>query len=500
MLNKLNWQDINYWKNYLNTFIHHFTNSQKDNFLFGRDEFTLIKVALGYAEKEIPEEVKEDEQFQGLLKELRDEYWTKFHKNVFEDSDMLKEQSQTNLDTYKDIMKDFPKKLSWQDMDTFRIKHNGSTHRILKYIKECGEEGAGQAKLLQKLGLDFRLLSNLKHANYITSFRKEKILNDGHITTINGLKLTEKGEKVLYYLENTPPSIDKKSSIKLSWQETSSTWIELEGWLVKNIDSNPGVVVGDVLYGIIVSVDKEKNIIYSRWGDTEQEVFRRPIEDVPIDQLNFNTIIPIKKVTSHKSFSFIDKKSSYNFEKETTDAEDTVRGTLLERFNTIIFDLDNTLWQCVTPKGEGIGAYETSAPYKFLDALTIQDIKGNIITLQEGVKEVLDILDLCNKNLGIVSRGEKLVDVEKKVSVPFASQPSTMLLKKFDIFKYFNLYIIYKAFGNKADLVKSDGNKTLFIDDDKGQLDEVNQKGEVDVLWRKSFINWKDLLEKYYDE
>ena len=115
-LNSLSFNvDTNYWKKYLDTFISHFLNSQKDNFIFGKDEFNVIKVAIGYVDKEIPEEVKEDEQFQSILKDLRNKYWDKFHKNVFEDSDMLKEQSQTNLDTYNEMMKGYNEKLSWQE-------------------------------------------------------------------------------------------------------------------------------------------------------------------------------------------------------------------------------------------------------------------------------------------------------------------------------------------------------------------------------------------------
>ena len=198
------------------------------------------------------------------------------------------------------------------------------------------------------------------------------------------------------------------------------------------------------------------------------------------------------------NLNFITHISSLDFNKETEDAIDTLRGTIFDRFNSVIFDLDNNIWSCTTSSGEGMGAYETTPPYKFEDKNTIKDIKGNLIVLQDGVREVLNLLDLCNKNLGIVSSGEKLADVEKRVSVPFSAQPSTMLLKKFDIFKYFNLYIIYKAFVDKSEFVTASG-KTLYVDDRKDVIDSVNSKGDVDVLWRQSFVNWKDLLEKYYE-
>lgn len=172
----------------------------------------------------------------------------------------------------------------------------------------------------------------------------------------------------------------------------------------------------------------------------------------------------------------------------------TLENTIFDRYRTIIFDLDKTLWQATTPNGDSIGAYETTSPYSLKDSRTIVDIKGNVIELQEGVREMLALLNENDKNLGIMSRGEKLLDVNMRLSAPFEAQPSTQLLKKFDIYKYFNYVIIYKAFAEKIQYVRPSG-LTLFIDDDRQWIDQVKQRDDIDVLWRGAFSTWQSLIE-----
>lgn len=180
---------------------------------------------------------------------------------------------------------------------------------------------------------------------------------------------------------------------------------------------------------------------------------------------------------------------SFNIAPEIND-EPSLEGTILDRYKTIIFDLDGTVWDCYTQRGESIGAYQTTPPYKLKNENVILDIKSNTIQLQENIRDLIELLNDNDKNLGIVSRGEKL-------ETPFASQPSIMLLKKFHLFKYFNYNVIIKAFINKREYVRPLG-KTLFVDDEREWVDEVNEKDNVDVLWRQSFNNWFDLLQRKY--
>lgn len=172
--------------------------------------------------------------------------------------------------------------------------------------------------------------------------------------------------------------------------------------------------------------------------------------------------------------------------KKSLDKLDNLDDTIFGPYDTIIFDLDNTIWNCYSPNGDGIGAYETENPYKLVSPGVLQDIKGNIIKMQEGAMEVLKALDEDDKNMGIVSRGE-LFDR------PFDAQPSIMILKKFEIYSYFNYEIILKVGIDKKEYCKPLGT-TLFIDDDDTQLQSVMQRDDIDVLPRQSFQDWEILL------
>lgn len=164
----------------------------------------------------------------------------------------------------------------------------------------------------------------------------------------------------------------------------------------------------------------------------------------------------------------------------------TLEHTIFEPYDTVIFDLDNTIWNCSASNGNRMGAYETEPPYKLISIGVLQDIKGNIIELQEGVAEILKILDQEDKNMGIVSRGEK-------INRPFDAQPSIMILKKFGLYQYFNYEVVLKAGIDKQEYCKPLGT-TLFIDDDNTQLQSVMQRDDIDVLPRQSFQNWNILL------
>ena len=185
-------------------------------------------------------------------------------------------------------------------------------------------------------------------------------------------------------------------------------------------------------------------------------------------------------------------KSDLTFERESDESKELIKNTILEKYNTIIFDIDGVLLDCFTSEGKDIGAFQTTPPFKLQEKNTVIDIKGNVIKLQEGIKDLIDILDYNDKNLGIVSRSS-----DRNKQLPFAAQPAVMLLKTFDIFRYFNYGITIKPDIEKVNYVKPSG-KTLFVDDEKQWVENVNQREDVDVLWRKSFNNWKDLLTKLH--
>lgn len=186
------------------------------------------------------------------------------------------------------------------------------------------------------------------------------------------------------------------------------------------------------------------------------------------------------------------KLSFIDFEKDNEAAEEILKGTILEKYNTIIFDIDRTILDVFSSTGDSMPAFKTEPPYRLQDENVMLDINGHVIQLQPGLRDLLEILDNANKNLGIVSRS-----ADREKDLPFAALPAVMILKKFDIFKYFNLDIIVKSDINKADYIYRLG-KTLFIDDETDNIEAVKEKGNIDVLSRKKFQEWQDLLNKLY--
>jgi predicted phosphatase len=163
-----------------------------------------------------------------------------------------------------------------------------------------------------------------------------------------------------------------------------------------------------------------------------------------------------------------------------------IQHTIFEPYSTLIFDLDGCLWDCFQSNGQSTGCYTAMPPLKREAGNIVVASNGVVIRLQDGIEQLLAALDKANKNLGVVSRSE----IQGST---FAAQPAVMLLKQFGIYKYFNYDVIIKWGINKAEYVKPNG-KTLFIDDDQQNLGEVQQKDQVDVLWRKSFEHWNQTL------
>lgn len=167
---------------------------------------------------------------------------------------------------------------------------------------------------------------------------------------------------------------------------------------------------------------------------------------------------------------------------------DNLEGTIFETYDSVYFDLDKTIWECFTPTGTSIGAYELNPPFEMLSGVIVKDVDGNYCRLQEGIRTVLELLDGSDMNMGVVSSGEK-------DNTPHDAQPSVLLLKKFNLYKYFNLGVICKAYINKKEYVRGFG-KTLFIDDDDDKLQQVKTRPDVDVLDRKAFDGWDQILEQ----
>jgi predicted phosphatase len=157
----------------------------------------------------------------------------------------------------------------------------------------------------------------------------------------------------------------------------------------------------------------------------------------------------------------------------------------LLKYDTIIFDLDFTIWNGCEPK---YWAKLLIPPFK-LNGRCIYGTDGKFIQFQDNIEDVLRMLHSANKNVGFASIGAL-------ENVLYNMQPSIVALQMFNIYQYFNYQtiMVFKTY-RKAIALKPKGN-TLFIDDDDNQLMDAKQThgDNITVLDRKSFHSWKDLL------
>ena len=164
-----------------------------------------------------------------------------------------------------------------------------------------------------------------------------------------------------------------------------------------------------------------------------------------------------------------------------------VKDSIFEPYTVVILDLDNTIWSCFDPRGNSIGAKHLEVPFVRIDETTFKDIRENIIHLDPTIKDVLEALDDYGIKLGICSRAA-LKDVTE------IAQPAVELLKKADLWKYFDYTITIKPDIKKSEYVFSDSGKVLFIDDQQDNLQDVEQSGRADVLDRRRFKEFGDLF------
>jgi predicted phosphatase len=154
-------------------------------------------------------------------------------------------------------------------------------------------------------------------------------------------------------------------------------------------------------------------------------------------------------------------------------------------FDTIIFDLDFTVWDGYKPL---FWAKLLKSPYK-LDGNKFYGISEEYIQLQDNISEILKILYGNKKNIGFASRG---ADEHAK----YEDQPTIIALKSFGIYKYFNYQkiLVFKDV-NKASLLKPLGN-TVYIDDNSEDLKQVHMihGDSIKIINRNAFNNWRSII------
>jgi predicted phosphatase len=155
-------------------------------------------------------------------------------------------------------------------------------------------------------------------------------------------------------------------------------------------------------------------------------------------------------------------------------------------FDTIIFDLDDTIWSGSEPD---LWAKKLIPPlYYDNKTIRVYDFIGKYLQLHSNLKNVLCYLQSHRKKIGYSTIGGW-------ENVPYEWQPCAIVLKTFALESFFqHMRVVQYKTGNKTkDFIPS--GKTLFIDDNEKHLIEVKAKfPEVITLNRGSFESWEKLL------
>lgn len=154
-------------------------------------------------------------------------------------------------------------------------------------------------------------------------------------------------------------------------------------------------------------------------------------------------------------------------------------------YDTVIFDLDRTVWNTIGNDGNYIWAKQMDVnSLKKESGQVISDGKGNKIYLEYMVDNLIKHLYFEQINIGFLSIGGLK-------NVPFDSQPSIILLKEFGLYQYFEFIkvILYKD-QSKSNYLYTYG-KTLFIDDNPKEIESAyNMKLDNLSLLHKPYFTY----------
>jgi predicted phosphatase len=155
-------------------------------------------------------------------------------------------------------------------------------------------------------------------------------------------------------------------------------------------------------------------------------------------------------------------------------------------FDTVIFDLDDTIWSGPEPD---LWAKRLTPPI-FVEPSTkrVYDYIGKYIELHDGIEDVLVTLTEAHKNVGFTTVGGW-------EGVPYDWQPAVMILRLLKLEEFFPYarIIQYRTGKKTKDFIPL--GKTLFIDDAQWHLDDIKSAfPSVTVLNRNHFKSWRELL------
>lgn len=173
------------------------------------------------------------------------------------------------------------------------------------------------------------------------------------------------------------------------------------------------------------------------------------------------------------------------------DYEEDLQSTDIFSYDTILFDLDGTVWDIISSDEKDISAADTKGPYQLLEGDIILARDGVRIFLHPGFWEFLTLLVEEGISLGVVS-SSKSASPDKDPTM----QPAFQLLEKFDLGGYFDAGIVIEHSSiPKSRLVNRIAKgKTLLIDNELDVLQDVEEESNVDVLPRWTFPDYYELV------
>ena len=153
----------------------------------------------------------------------------------------------------------------------------------------------------------------------------------------------------------------------------------------------------------------------------------------------------------------------------------------------IIFDLDLTIWECFDKKGNNIWAKQLIPPFKFEKGIIYDDVGSNC-SLRRGILEYIRWLYDKNNTISYCSIGAYK-------NLPSIYQPSILLLKKYDLMKFFNgpSILEYKTF-DKINYLKKINEKSIFYDDNDKILEKAFGLENITPIDAKKIMNWEKLI------
>ena len=159
-----------------------------------------------------------------------------------------------------------------------------------------------------------------------------------------------------------------------------------------------------------------------------------------------------------------------------------------------LFDLDLTIWETKNKYGLSIWAKQIIPPLQSYGKDAVQDDVYSICKLRSNFRDFINSLNQSGYKVGFISNS-------KYFGLPIEIQPVSLLIKEFNLDRYFNYerILLYKSESKIPSLInivnKASSNNEIvfFFDDNEDILKEVRFIEGLRVIDSKSISDWNDI-------